>query len=1034
MTDGHRQVRQYLMEELVRDLVGPTSVNEELPERPTSRYLTGILFPRDTRIDPEEDQDAGESADPDDGIDQGVLMATTTNPSAIGMTFSVRSGTGLRVGVSAAVYLEVTHDGASRSHWQRKQLEIPAKIIEASGNYKDEWALASGLRLMTRFRERGAYNVVTLSLVNTQRIPPDGEQTLYCFFQPEIEVTSTAGDVPVFEARRRRSLATMDEDRALNELLYRHTPEYAIGHGCAVEWEANEDENARLLRTSLTPSYELLQFSPDPEVPYQAQEMLFLANAESGTLTSALLELLVAYRNWIGRLKTEEVPASMREIARRHAVTCQEVADRIEQGIQMLSEDRVARQAFQLANSAMLRQRARVTWTGIAEEERAPAPAEDASHRWRPFQLAFILLCIPSIVLPDDPYRRQVDLLWFPTGGGKTEAYLGLTAFTIFLRRMRHAGGLEGAGVTVLMRYTLRLLTIQQFQRASTLIMACEELRRNDPAKLGTQPISLGLWVGGGATPNRLRDARAALERLQNEEFVTEGSPYQIHECPWCGTVIEPWDYRIEATMAIRCPNPTCDFDGDLPVYVVDDDIYQRRPTLIIGTVDKFARLPWIGETAALFGGMPATTAPPELIIQDELHLISGPLGSLVGLYETAIDLLCTHNGIPPKIIASTATIRRAAEQSAALFDRGFSQFPPPGLDARDSFFSVQLPPEQKPGRLYLGVHAPGRSMKTALLRIYAALMQRLGEHRGNDGLRDPYWTLVGYFNSTRELGGAVRLVADDVPARIRFLAREAGEPERIIEAQQELYSHVPGSEITRILNDMKQPMGRPGCLDVLLATNMISVGVDVDRLSLMVVTGQPKLTAEYIQATSRVGRRFPGLVVTLYNWTRPRDRSHYERFVSYHSSIYSQVEPTSVTPFSSRARDRGLHAVFVAMIRHTMQQMHPEEAAALFDPGSSGIQELIDRIVERVSRVDADEAEETRYQLQAICERWQTMASYGGDLLYGRSRRGAMRLMEAAEAASLRDGMAFSTLNSLRDVEGEAGVSVRLMRAQLEH
>jgi hypothetical protein len=480
--------------------------------------------------------------------------------------------------------------------------------------------------------------------------------------------------------------------------------------------------------------------------------------------------------------------------------------------------------------------------------------------------------------------------------------------------------------------------------------------------------------------------------------------------------------------MLIRCPNRACDYRDDLPVYLIDEDIYLRRPTLLIGTVDKFARLPWLSESSNLFGGVSKSILPPELIIQDEMHLISGPLGSMVGLYETAIDGLCTRDGIRPKVIASTATVRRAQEQSRALFNRKLVQFPPSGIDSRDSFFSAEAPPEKSPGRLYVGVHAPGRSMKTALLRIYALLLQRIQEHGGSNELRDPYWTLIGYFNSTRELGGALRLVADDIPTRINFLASEEGDEQRKLEYVRELYSQVPSSEITEILEDMDVSLGSPGCMDALLATNMISVGVDVNRLGLMVVTGQPKLSAEYIQATSRVGRRHPGLIITLYNWTRPRDRSHYERFISYHSAIYSQVEPTSVTPYSRRALDRGLHAVLIALVRHTMPYMNPEAAAELFDPSDPTIVQMIDQIRQRIGEVDPDELVTAIGQLEDIVRRWEKLAQWEGNLNYGKKHRNGGVLMKAAEDANLYDELAFPTLNSLRGVEGEAGVSTYLM------
>ena len=507
-------------------------------------------------------------------------------------------------------------------------------------------------------------------------------------------------------------------------------------------------------------------------------------------------------------------------------------------------------------------------------------------------------------------------------------------------------------------------------------------------------------------------------------ERVLEGSPYQIHSCPWCGTAITPHHYRIGVTLVIQCPNEACEFAKALPLYLVDEDVYRRRPSLLIGTVDKFARLPWLAEAGAIFGRPDGETLPPELIIQDELHLISGPLGSLVGLYETAVDRLSRHDGIPPKVIASTATIRRAAEQSKGLFNRGLSQFPPPALDSRDNFFSWQVSPDVSPGRLYVGVQAPGKSIKTALLRIYALLLQRISEHTADPGVRDPYWTLVGYFNSLRELGGAVRLVEDNVRDRMKLIASRAGEKQRYLNYYRELNSRIGSDEIPEILDHMAKSIRNPSAIDVVLATNMISVGMDIDRLGLMVVNGQPKMTSEYIQATSRIGRQFPGLVVTLFNSTRPRDRSHYERFIPYHASIYSQVEPTSVTPYSDRAHDRGLHGVFITLIRHLYPELNPEQAAKDFDPDAPYVERVMEEILAHVKEIDPIELEEVRHELDYIRSRWAQLTEMD-NLSYRRAYKnpGLPHLMDPAEEVRSADMLSFPTLNSLRDVEGECGI-----------
>jgi len=302
----------------------------------------------------------------------------------------------------------------------------------------------------------------------------------------------------------------------------------------------------------------------------------------------------------------------------------------------------------------------------------------------------------------------------------------------------------------------------------------------------------------------------------------------------------------------------------------------------------------------------------------------------MVALYETAIDELCSWevNGkrVRPKVIASTATISRAPDQVRKLFVRKLEVFPPQGTNIQDSFFAIQREIGQEhPGRRYLGICAFGRRYPVAMIRTYVAhLAAAQVLYDQYDSLADPWMTLAGYFNSIRELAGTRRLVEDDIRARLRD-ADQRGLAKRRVRAVEELTSRKSGTDIPRILERLEarfnqaleaqraqerkdgKPPSSTTPYDVVLATNMISVGVDVDRLGMMLVAGQPKNTSEYIQATSRIGRSSsaPGLVCTIYNWARPRDLSHYERFEHYHETFYKHVEPLSVTPFSSRALDR---------------------------------------------------------------------------------------------------------------------------------
>jgi hypothetical protein len=732
----------------------------------------------------------------------------------------------------------------------------------------------------------------------------------------------------------------------------------------------------------------------------------WLASASDSDFERGLPRLVGAYRTWLDtqRAAVPTLAPELQQTAARNLADCDGVAARIEEGARFIARDPAAAKAFRLANRAMQIQH------GWDPEKASRGPME-----WRPFQLAFVLLSAASVARRDHPDRKVMDLLWFPTGGGKTEAYLALVAFLAFHRRLSERKADDGGGVAAVMRYTLRLLTTQQFSRAAAMILACEAIRRGkledvDATGLGDIPFSIGLWVGGDATPNKYAQA---VEGLRDPN---RPSPKQLLTCPACHRGLAWAKNQAAEEIHCRCANSGCVLhhpEAPLPVWTVDQDVYRKAPTLLIGTVDKFAQIVRKKEVNDLF----AVTSgrPPDLVIQDELHLISGPLGTVVGLYETIVDRLFTRDGLPPKVVGSTATIRRASDQVGALFARETCQFPPPALDAADSGFAVV--DDTAPGRLYVGLTTAGRSAKFSLQAAAGSLLQSGANVASNPSLQDPYWTLVAYFNSLRELGGALVLMQDDVADTIAQVADRRSEVPRSASEIEELTSRRSQAEVRDMLDLLARRVGEDGALDAVLASNMLSVGVDVPRLGLMLVNGQPKGIAEYIQATSRVGRRHPGLVVALFNHAKARDRSHFETFRTWHQTLYRDVEATSVTPFASRARDRALHATLVGLVRHLVPGMLESPDLAAADPME--IDRIVDGIVARAAAVDPTEPAvdaELRQRLDA----WRAR----GPSSYWKDQQVKTSLLQSAERAATQralgrlPGEAWPTPNSMRNVE----------------
>ena len=996
-------VRMSLVDALQIDLIGPIGAlgdhAEILPQSPSRWYLTGFLVPTDAdegqRCDPTSNDELDQAAEPagidDDDSPEKPAARRSYLPSSMGVSVLVPATLhDVQAVVRYGEYLRVEpSEGASGPlHWKRIPREEVVSVAigkESTGQGIVPVPNSRGVELVWSIRAvpdgdldgglpKGT-RCLSLFVVNRRKASPDEVRDEGFIFQVELEVQS---DTSFIARPNLRSLESDDWDERVADLQYRHCFEFSVGHSVATE-SVVEDGQCRTVRTCWLPTAEVEKVAPS-KIPGVTLVMEELASLKDGADAQQHLGgMVVSYKAWIK--KQSGFLASLSEHRKETAAELLHranlAADRIQSGIDLLADPNCL-EAFRLANKAMAMQGRRRLALQLKK------PPEEIVPAWRPFQLAFILMNLKGIAVADSDDRETVDLLFFPTGGGKTEAYLGLAAFTLVLRRLRHPG-LTSAGLSVLMRYTLRLLTLDQLGRAAALICALELERQKDVEKLGEWPFEIGLWVGMAATPNRMgrkgdTDAHSARRKtiaFKNDD--RKPSPIPLEECPWCGEKFKSTSFQLvpnadEPTdLRVTCANRRCEFSrgNPLPILSVDEPIYRRLPCFLIATVDKFAAMPWTGEVGGFFGRVDRVDAegfygpchpttgrplpvdrlpPPDLIVQDELHLISGPLGTMVGLYESALDELSTieveDRRIRPKIIASTATVRRAESQIRALFNRRtVDVFPPPGPDVRDSFFARTHSTKESNARKYVGIAAQGRSPKVIMLRLYLALLgaaqkayHEAGGPKIDNNPADPYMTLLGYFNSLRELGGARRLIEDEVRTQLtgRGGRKRVGEATGLFKDRTiayepvELTSRVTTDKVSEAKRRLEQAFKEKDHVDVAIATNMISVGLDISRLGLMVCFGQPKTSSEYIQATSRVGRddQRPGLVVTILNIHRPRDRSHYERFAAFHDSFYRSVEATSVTPFSPRALDRGLAGTLIALVRQGHLPMTPPRGA----------------------------------------------------------------------------------------------------------
>jgi hypothetical protein len=1082
------RAHQHTIEFIDEDLDGIEVVPGAIIDVPDTEEAQPSPLSNETveRLNRAADRVFGSGAD-EETDDIALTMANAYKPSSMAISFFVElhAGAILTVNATGGRYreIQVKVGDAERDWWLRSPVtigtEFSSESLHGETNRRvmptNRWSSNdTGLDLQIevfsrQFSDSDTHRLVTVCFVNRSRNAGKNDEAMLFQSRFTAYFRTPSGQSLILPYPEAPADLLDDEEQSL-ALLYRGVQTFAIGHGCAADWEITDgSDRANEVRAECLPVVEVPSITPEirrhdrTRIAVSMRTLAGLEPHDSGI--DAAQEVIERYEAWIAERLQQiiHLEERYRSAAQRHLGECRRAAERMRAGLQFLQHDARALHAFQLANHAMLLQQTRFRRTArdarydreaqrisFAEEHPPIYPVNDRGY-WRPFQIAFLLASLESSVSPTVAERETVELIWFPTGGGKTEAYLGLAAFAVFYRRLTNS---SDVGVHVLMRYTLRLLTAQQFQRASGLICAMEFLRRQHAKILGAAPISIGIWLGGDTTPNTREQARSNLKELQRGDRFARNR-FIITRCPWCAAQLGPREVDQKAprreprvigysqrgdTVALSCSDRSCEFKDGLPIHVVDEDIYSETPTLIIGTVDKFAMLAWRPQARAIFGidaNGDRYCSPPGLIIQDELHLISGPLGSMVGLYEAVIEDLCTdyrfEDPIRPKIVSSTATIRRYAEQIKALYARDEALlFPPPGLDAGDSFFARYATREDnslEPGRMFIGVHAPGLgSLQTTQARVFATLLQapmQLPEHE-----RDPWWTLLIFFNSLRELGSALSLFQSRVPDYLWAIRSRMGIEDikslRRAEYIKELTSRLRSDEVPAAITELEAAYGDSGkrVVDACLASSIVEVGIDIDRLSLMTIVGQPKTTSQYIQVTGRVGRSWwerPGLVVTLLSPSRPRDRSHFEKFRTYHERLYAQVEPTSVTPFSPPALDRALHAVMTAYVRQRGDQTAAESPQYVPETLTEEIEAILHR---RVAIVDSHESA----NLQRVLNRRKTQWHRWNHRLWDRRAGDAdlAQLYAAGEYIDLKDAaISWATPMSMRTVDAECQAQI---------
>lgn len=1006
-----------LLKECYLRILGPRNFpHDELKESPHSFYTVGILdsvnkheefYKGDDETERPGYGEEGEEEAEEIYVYSQNKIDPRNFPYSCGLSFSCETANKdvleFKVFLSYAEYKkEQSKENYVRiPHVYEFYLKIGEKIsVKGLGfnqtSEKDyiRFKLNENTEIFIRYHKYDGETKIFISFINKK--PGELEKGERCIYQPYIGIKFLSGTLRTFKG----ALTSVITGKQLADL------ECVNGDINFVAPDLNEylrKSGLSIKELDLLTTYIPFFVKTAPQHKEGYNFSVDLRNSENTLIETFLQEaknMLEDYSKWYAKFRDNE--------------NLMVVADRIKKGIKLVEEDDCVKKAFVFALKTITKS---AEWAGIK------------NFSLRPFQVAYILTVLESLINEDNDYRLYCDILNVPTGAGKTEAYLFLAVFYAAFRRLKY--GKKGLGTAVISRYTLRMLTVQQFIRTLKTFTAAEYIRSTDPyfSDFGDEPFSVGLWVGQGITHNRLwgfwihgRFFPGMIDDLLDGKKQNVSKCGIVSECPACHTpLVIPEDFlkeegektiyipfiskkaellkdqkeveilreiviqkvkeKIEEKMRItvkeidfqrnketfylflklvgtsnsdfakemdsiwkeigdslpfkplltnqkkeeiltrynlmkypgfrypgyyidrngyriKCSNPECELTKNgvnIHAYIVDEYLYKHPPTFLIATVDKVAQLPCKEEAFGFFGGN-SNYIPPELIIQDEIHLIEGPMGSLYGLYEIQVDYLCDKKA---KYISSSATIKNAEVVSNNALGRKVFIFPEvvEKQDKRDGFF-ISYPKnldKNKPYRLYAGICAYGKGSITPQVDAYETILS----YFRRNGIKHP---IVGYYNEIKELARATGILKQDVRNRLRTPV-----------VFTELSSRIKSEKISYVLKNIEKNFNQ---YDVILSTSIFGTGVDIPGLSVMLMRGQPKRTSDYIQATGRVGRKTNSFIFIIYGNTRPRDMSHFEYFVPYHENIENFIEDPSVFPFSASIYQRVLPAIAVVVYK----------------------------------------------------------------------------------------------------------------------